>query len=144
MMSSTNTTATDPAMLAYLEAMGKIYATQDLSEDRQDYLRNLSIAFVVLAVFFIILRFLARAKTPRKYGWDDWTILVSLVFVFGNLTCMILSKSGSRFHTYHEADFNSGGKWAWFAFWCTEYGRTNKLSKGSCKRCQFCVTRAHT
>lgn len=82
----------DPAMLAFLEAMGKVAATQDLSENKQHYLTSLTISFAVLAAFFVILRFVSRAKTQQPYKWDDWLIVIALALIYVNLGCMMYSK----------------------------------------------------
>ena len=81
----------DPGLAAYLEAAQKIAATQDLTQDRRGSTRTLSIVFTVIAVVFVALRFLARSRQGAGYGLDDWLIVAALLFLVGNLVCIIIS-----------------------------------------------------
>lgn len=51
----------------------------DLTENRQSELRATTIAITILAVFFVILRFLSRRMKGIGIGADDIMILVALV-----------------------------------------------------------------
>jgi hypothetical protein len=81
----------DPRLAAYLEAAMKAAGTQNLTQDRRSSTRVLSIVFSVLAIVFVGLRFLARHRKGAKYGLDDWLMVVSLAFLAGNLTCVLVS-----------------------------------------------------
>jgi hypothetical protein len=81
----------DPALLAYLQEATAIAATQNLTQDRRSQTINLSIAFLCIAIVFTILRFYARHKQRAGYGIDDWLIVVSLLFLGGNLATVIAS-----------------------------------------------------
>lgn len=81
----------DPALAAYIEAAQKIAATQDLTQDRRGSTRTLSIIFTVIAAVFVALRFLSRSRQGARYGLDDWLIVAALLFLVGNLVCIIMS-----------------------------------------------------
>jgi hypothetical protein len=49
------------------------------NSDKAPTLRAALTALLVLATFFVGLRFCARYKSGLTYGWDDWLILLSLV-----------------------------------------------------------------
>ncbi|RAL13867.1 uncharacterized protein BO97DRAFT_442171 [Aspergillus homomorphus CBS 101889] len=57
----------------------------DIHENRQETNRTLSIAMTALGLFFVILRLLARWKKGLSIGRDDYTMLLSVVFLFA--TC---------------------------------------------------------
>lgn len=40
---------------------------------------NVSIAFLAITWFSVALRVWARAGIIRSFGWDDWTILLTMV-----------------------------------------------------------------
>ncbi|RDW73712.1 hypothetical protein BP5796_07154 [Coleophoma crateriformis] len=87
---TTNTTGMDPALAAYLAAAMQIAATQDLSQDQRTNTRNLSIVFLVMAVFFVGFRFAARFKQRAKIMMDDWLMVLSLLLLAGNLACVLV------------------------------------------------------
>lgn len=84
--------ANDPLLAAYLEALGKIAATQNFSQDRRADTRNLSIIFAAIALLLVVLRFFARIKQAANIGWDDWLIVLSLGLLGGNLACNLECK----------------------------------------------------
>jgi hypothetical protein len=49
------------------------------TSDQAPGLRAAIIVMLVVATFFVVLRFCARYRSALSYGWDDWMILVSLV-----------------------------------------------------------------
>lgn len=82
----------DPRLAAYLEGAMKVAATQNLKEDQRSNTRVLSVVFSVLAAVFVGLRFLARHRQGAKYDIDDWLMVVSLLFLAGNLVCVLVSE----------------------------------------------------
>ena len=54
-------------------------ADVDLTENRQGELRATSIAITLLAVFFVVLRFISRRMKGIGVGADDVMIVVALV-----------------------------------------------------------------
>ena len=40
---------------------------------------TISVIFISLATIAVVLRFYARRIKALKVGWDDWTILITLV-----------------------------------------------------------------
>tara|TARA_R110002033_G_scaffold39312_1_gene79063 strand:- start:118 stop:318 length:201 start_codon:yes stop_codon:yes gene_type:complete len=54
-------------------------ADVDLTENRQGELRATSIAITLLAVFFVVLRFISRRMKGIGVGADDIMIVVALV-----------------------------------------------------------------
>jgi cytochrome bd-type quinol oxidase subunit 2 len=98
----------DPRLAAYLEVAMQLAATQNLKEDRRSNTRVLSIVFSVLAVVFVGLRFLARHRQGAKYGMDDWLMIVSLLFLAGNLVCVLVSEYTEN-QLLYGADRSSGG-----------------------------------
>ena len=51
-----------------------------LSEYIGDRLVNTAIAFIVLEIVLVALRFWVRRAHRSKFGWDDYLILPSLAF----------------------------------------------------------------
>lgn len=51
----------------------------DVHESRQGEFRAQTIAMTVLGFFFVILRFTSRWKKGLQLGWDDYTIVLSVV-----------------------------------------------------------------
>jgi hypothetical protein len=51
----------------------------DLYDDRGSELSIKTTALLILAVFFVGLRFWARFGVPYRYGADDWLIVAALV-----------------------------------------------------------------
>lgn len=51
----------------------------DLSENHQGEYRTQTIAMTALGLFFVILRFTARWKKGLSFGWDDYTMVLSVV-----------------------------------------------------------------
>lgn len=51
----------------------------DIHESRQGEFRAQTIAMTALGVFFVILRFISRWKKGLQPGWDDYTIVLSVV-----------------------------------------------------------------
>jgi hypothetical protein len=37
-----------------------------------------SIAFTIIAWFFVLLRCLVRFKIVKSFGWDDWLMILSM------------------------------------------------------------------
>ncbi|KAL2064279.1 hypothetical protein VTL71DRAFT_4773 [Oculimacula yallundae] len=62
----------------------------NLSENRQGELRATSIAITILAVFFVILRFVSRYMRGIGIGADDVMILVALFALFAEFTICII------------------------------------------------------
>lgn len=85
-----NDTSLSAAERGYLQQLQDAAATQNLDEDLRPEVRDLSIAFTVLACFVVGLRFLARHLQRAPIGIDDWMILVSLTFLGGNLAFNIV------------------------------------------------------
>lgn len=56
-----------------------------VSEYNGDRLRNIAIAFTVLEVAFVTLRFLSKAIGGTPYGIDDWLMAPALIL------CMALN-----------------------------------------------------
>ncbi|KAI5791892.1 hypothetical protein EDC01DRAFT_784708 [Geopyxis carbonaria] len=54
----------------------------NLNASRQAELRGTTIAVTLLALLFVILRFIARVTKGAGVGKDDWVLLVALVFLF--------------------------------------------------------------
>lgn len=50
-----------------------------VTESRQGHLLAMMLVAVILATFFITLRFLAVWKRGKGYGWDDYMMVISLV-----------------------------------------------------------------
>ena len=51
----------------------------DIYESRQGDFRAQTIAITALGLFFAILRFISRWKKGLTFGWDDYTIVLSVV-----------------------------------------------------------------
>lgn len=51
----------------------------DPDADRSAWVRDVTTALLVLAVFFVILRLLARRIIRLRPGADDWVLLAALV-----------------------------------------------------------------
>ncbi|KAK0123808.1 hypothetical protein ONS95_008805 [Cadophora gregata] len=65
-------------------------ADVDLTQNRQGELRATTIAITLLAVFFVVLRFISRRMKGIGIGADDIMILVALFFLFAaSVTCII-------------------------------------------------------
>ncbi|CZR51424.1 related to integral membrane protein [Phialocephala subalpina] len=63
---------------------------QDLSQNKQSNLRSTNIALVVLAGFFVGLRFLSRWKKRAYIGIDDYFIILAYVFLLALLSIGLL------------------------------------------------------
>lgn len=61
--------------------------------------RAVNIALIVIAAFFVSIRFLSRwrGQGANTLGWDDWTILASFLLLIPSTT--ILQISTFRFHS---------------------------------------------
>lgn len=95
-----NDTSLSAAERSYLQQLQDEAAHQNLEQDLRPEVRNLSIAFTVLAAFIVGLRFLARHRQNAPYGVDDWLILVSLAFLAGNLVFnIVLIDQGVGLHS---------------------------------------------
>ena len=55
--------------------------------------RNVAIAFIVLEVFFVSLRYVAQRIGRKSFGIDDWLMLPGLVLCLG-VDISALSKQG--------------------------------------------------
>jgi hypothetical protein len=54
-------------------------SAMDIHESRQGEFRAQTIAMTALGFFFVILRFLSRRRKGLQFGWDDYTIVLSVV-----------------------------------------------------------------
>ncbi|ATZ48765.1 hypothetical protein BCIN_03g09320 [Botrytis cinerea B05.10] len=71
-----------------------------LMDNRQSELRATSVAIVLLAVFFVVLRFISRRMNGIGIGSDDIMIYIALFFLFvAFATCMIGLHFGLGRHT---------------------------------------------
>lgn len=95
-----NDTSLSAAERAYLQTLQDAADKQDLSQDLRPELRNLSIAFTILAALVVALRFLARHRQRAPYGVDDWLILVSLALLGANLAFnLVMLHQGLGLHS---------------------------------------------
>lgn len=60
------------------------------SESRQGEVISSAVVCFALAALFVAARFYTRTKIIHVIGWEDWTILASLVFSLGNTICFII------------------------------------------------------
>ncbi|KAL5313085.1 hypothetical protein ACEPPN_019512 [Leptodophora sp. 'Broadleaf-Isolate-01'] len=67
-------------------------ASQDLSQNKQSNLRSTNITLVILAGFFVGLRFLSRWKKRAYIGIDDCFILLAYAALLSLLSAGLLSK----------------------------------------------------
>ncbi|KAL8387927.1 hypothetical protein RB595_009570 [Gaeumannomyces hyphopodioides] len=94
----------------YLKRLQTFALTQNLAEDKQNYVRAVSIAFTVFAAAVVGLRFWARHLQAAKLLIDDFMMLAALVMLFGNLTInLVLVDHGIGLHSgrlpYEEIEF---------------------------------------
>lgn len=66
---------------------------QDLSQNRQHELREVTIIMIVLAAAFVALRFIARWKAGVYWGVDDYLAVLSLFVLCMLMLIMLLSES---------------------------------------------------
>ncbi|KAJ4340280.1 hypothetical protein N0V87_002572 [Didymella glomerata] len=59
------------------------------AEDRGPLCKRIVISFTVLAFVSVCLRLYTRIRF-RKTGWEDWTIIVSMIVSVGTAVCQIL------------------------------------------------------
>jgi len=63
--------------------------------------RSVNIALIVIAAFFVLIRFLSRwrGQGTNTLGWDDWTILASFLLLIPSTailqisTCLVRPRS---------------------------------------------------
>ncbi|KAH9221279.1 hypothetical protein DL95DRAFT_327949 [Leptodontidium sp. 2 PMI_412] len=67
-------------------------AGQDLSQNKQSTLRSTEITLVILAGFFVTLRFLSRWKKRAYIGIDDYFILLAYAALLALLSAGLFSK----------------------------------------------------
>ncbi|EJT73207.1 hypothetical protein GGTG_10056 [Gaeumannomyces tritici R3-111a-1] len=94
----------------YLRSLHDFALTQNLAEDKQNYVRAVSIAFTVFAAAVVGLRFWARHLQAAKLLIDDFMMLAALVMLFGNMTInLVLVDHGIGLHSgrlpYEEIEF---------------------------------------
>ncbi|KAI5457673.1 hypothetical protein BGZ63DRAFT_393462 [Mariannaea sp. PMI_226] len=88
------------AKAAYIDELHKQAKLQDLTQDLTNPTRNLSIAFTVIGVFFVGLRFLARKRQGVHIGYDDYLMIFAMILLLGNFIFnMILLKQGVGKHS---------------------------------------------
>ena len=54
-----------------------------LDENNYNSLHSICIAFIVLDVFFVAIRFIARYLQRAPLGWDDYLIVIALINLLG-------------------------------------------------------------
>lgn len=69
-------------------------ATTNLQESFQGSYRAGTISMTILAVVFVILRFLSRWKKALRPGLDDYLIVIALLPFFALVAIMLASTSG--------------------------------------------------
>lgn len=95
-----NDTSKSTSERAYLQKLQDEADTQNLSQDLRPEVRNLSIAFTILACGVVGLRFLARHRQRAPYGADDWLILAALALLGGNLAFnLVMVDQGLGLHS---------------------------------------------
>lgn len=57
-----------------------------------------------VSTLVVLLRFIQRKRltAAKRFGWDDWAILVALVWAYGNLVGAVLDK-WSGYHIWEYA-----------------------------------------
>jgi hypothetical protein len=64
--------------------------------------RNVAIAFIILEVFFVGMRYLAQRLGRKPWGWDDWVMLPALILCLGvnasTLSKDLLITAASQIH----------------------------------------------
>ncbi|KUI72793.1 hypothetical protein VM1G_08431 [Cytospora mali] len=75
-------------------------------EGQQPTIWGLSIAFLVIAIVAVVLRFYARRIKSQKLGPDDWTVLVALILSIGvTVNLLIMTQMGGLgTHQQYNAD----------------------------------------
>ncbi|KAI1645953.1 uncharacterized protein F4817DRAFT_342065 [Daldinia loculata] len=64
-------------------------------QSQQPTIRGLGIAFPIIAITSVVLRFQARRIKGQKLASDDWTILVALIFSIGvTIDILIMTQQG--------------------------------------------------
>lgn len=86
----------DPHLAAYLEAVQKAAATQDLTQDLGRHTLEISGVFLALAAFFVALRLLSRYLQGQHYSWDDGLLIASLVFLGAQVGIVAACASNSN------------------------------------------------
>jgi hypothetical protein len=73
---------------------------------------GINIALAILATFAVAGRFWARKAINAKLWWDDWTILVALIFCYGSIAHAVVGINlglGIPFAYAHVSDFLKNG-----------------------------------
>jgi hypothetical protein len=63
-----------PEQIAHMQA--------HIEDDRRGWLIGANVAFLVLAMISIVMRFMARKKIGARIGVDDWLICLAAVSTF--------------------------------------------------------------
>lgn len=62
-----------------------------ITDDRSWWLTVATVICGVVACLAVVLRFIARYRSSAKYQWDDWLIVIGLIF---GLACIIITGTG--------------------------------------------------
>ena len=67
-------------------AMASASTNVDLRANRQGVALRATIPFVIFAIIAVVCRFVSRKIQSSRYEFDDYTILVALIFTLGSFT----------------------------------------------------------
>ncbi|KAL1607561.1 hypothetical protein SLS59_002530 [Nothophoma quercina] len=85
------------------------------ADNRGPLCRNIVIAFTVLSFISVCLRLFTRI-TYHKTGWEDWTIVVSMITSIGTAVCQVLQvKAGNGQHAIFVTDVEGVLKYLYFS-----------------------------
>ncbi|KAJ4331604.1 hypothetical protein N0V95_009850 [Ascochyta clinopodiicola] len=90
-------------------------------EDRGPVCKDIVIAFTVISFVSVCFRMFARIRYHRT-GWEDWTIIVSMIASIGTAICQVLQVNAGNgkhaiFVSYPE-DVSNGLKYLFFSIIC--------------------------
>lgn len=101
----TNDTSLSVAEREYLQKLQNLAAEQDLTEDARSYVRAITIAFTVLAVVVVGLRFMSRRLQAARILIDDYLMLASVGLLIGNMIMNLICESSLRSEKYAMLPF---------------------------------------
>ena len=81
---------------------GNAWCQDQPIQSRSNELVHAVIILLVFTSIFVILRAWSRFTIGYKYGWDDWTLGIATIAVFGNLAFQVPNAiKGTGLHVWN-------------------------------------------
>lgn len=100
-------TQVDPRIVAFA---GPLPPGLDLEADTATSDRAAIIAILILALIAVALRFAARTVQHTKIHWDDWIIVLGMVFVSGTAGLAIAGTLLAARRSYRNLNLLTGSR----------------------------------